>query len=322
MNKLVTILVICVVALSASTAYLALSLRSHQEEFAKLSLQRVSSGPLIPARPTSVEPSPKDDKTLSGKPVEASAVPEGTEEATSLRQQLPLRDPRFRAAQLESLKQNLWLQNAEAIKAVRLSHEMADSLMELLAEHQLQWTEQPVGIPPGTDRLHPDINLNNPPEWFVKLQREKERRQAEIAALLGDAKYREWNAFYETASARQEVAQLERALEGSENPLHADQQTALIEAIADEWRKEASDPRSESDATASEDEIEILAELNERLHQAAARSLSASQLEVYQATLDRKLAQAKAQLAVQRVYLESQSDAQPGSVVETAKPQD
>ena len=161
--------------------------------------------------------------------------------------------------------------------------------MELLAEHQLQKTERPVGIPPGTDTSNPEIDPNNPPEWFLKYQQEKQRRESEVEALLGEATYREWTSFHQTAGVRHEVAVIESALEASDDPLRADQRRALVNLIAEEGRSQSADnseaqsdsifgTRNEHDRLPMlEDNVKQVARSNERLRQSRlATFLSAS----------------------------------------------
>lgn len=227
-----------------------------------------------------------------------------------------LEDPNYRAARREIEKQDMWLIHREAIGALGLSANTADALMELLAEHRVQSLERPSGIPSGDDGR---IDPLNPPGWLVNQRADEQRRQADIRGLLGEAKYAEWTTFRETAAARREVAFLERTFELSGDPLRSDQREALTKLITGEERRQVSEankaqstsifgPQGGIEHVAMlEDNVKRIERSNERLRRIAGSYLSAQQMDLYGAALDRRLSLATAQLQVQREMIHHRS---------------
>lgn len=337
MNRILVVLSISTLAFASSTAYLVVRAQVQREKVATLQqrvrdLEGVGAAQAAPATHGSPPPSYEQASAVESSASKAfsdvttliaSAPNEPTVEEVNLaievgqraRQLDLLSDPNFRAARLEADKQNLWGTHADTLAALRLSPQMADKLMELLADHQLQWTERPVGIPQDTDRGNPRIDPNSPPVWLVKQRQEQQRRQAEIEALLGDAKYREWTELNRTRGARAEVSQLERAMDASGEPLTVERRQMLIKLFVEEEGRQATESLKASSSsplgpgneanhlTMLQANVERVARSNERLRKLAGSYLSPNQMDICEAALDRKLARAKAQLAVHRALM-------------------
>ncbi|GFE85031.1 hypothetical protein GCM10011487_70310 [Steroidobacter agaridevorans] len=231
-----------------------------------------------------------------------------------------LQDPKYRAASRELQKQIALEMYAERINALQLSPQMAGRLAQLLADHSLQWVEESAGR--VTDKDRAEGSGDAPTVATLNQQSREQRQHAEIEALLGADKYREWIELERTKEARREVATLERTFESAGEQLRPDQRKALVKAIADErtrQRDTGTPPRGFGRAVASPESAEdnlrahvavlerdykSIQASNERLARAAASALSAQQLSAYQATLDHRLARARAKIDLSRAALE------------------
>lgn len=212
-----------------------------------------------------------------------------------------LSDPRYRSLRLKGERNTLYRVHAEAITALRLSPDTSEKLLTLLAEHALEFVEPPSGKPRDDEGLEP--------RWRVERQLNEQRQQAEIEALIGTAKYREWREFYETKSARYEIALLEKQVEAIGEPLRSDQREILVDLIADEERQQSARPIigpgvRESPVSVLESDAKRIEASNERLRQLAASYLTSEQLELFGRSLDRKLDWMRTRVDLERRYLE------------------
>jgi hypothetical protein len=150
---------------------------------------------------------------------------------------------------------------------------------------------------------------------LLKRRVEEQRERAEIEQLLGSERYREWFAYQESASARREVAMLAREFEAAGDPLSINRREGLISAIAKAERDSAADKRFSDDASVleasspAEREQRLRAAVdgtirqNDRLRQSISVLLTPHQMRAFEASLDRRLARARAQLRLQRAAM-------------------
>ena len=320
MNRTAIALGACSLSLAIPLAILASRHQSGQRQVEELRTQLQVVEQTLEARnaPSLIAeqcaPATKSSNSGDSLEVDTSATP--SQVATTLHEEKLLRDPAYRKLRIEGDKHALWRVHGEAISTIALPPDLADRLMKLLAQHQLEGAEQPLGIPEGTSRYDPRIDLNNPPVWFARLRAREQRQQAEVEALLGPTKHREWIEFYETKFARYEVGLLEKEVERLGDPLRADQRKALVDLITEAERRQESaysrlSPSSPFRAGTPDDHLatleadaERIAKSTERLRQLAASYLTPRQLEVYETSLSRKLERAKAQVDLQRASIE------------------
>jgi hypothetical protein len=334
MNSLTVLLGACSVAFAASTAYLITRSDSDARGSSESvpchtgsAVSRTERGeaeyyPRAQARAdTQSQPAAADTGDvlpLLGRTSQTAApdINQAMDTAIRNEQRELLKDSDYRLARREIEKQHLWQSHREATDAMGLSLESTDALIELLAEHRLQSLEHPLPGPRGGDvRVDP----SNPPAWLAAQRVEEERRQADIRALLGDAKYAEWTTYRETAAARREVALLGREFELSGDPLRLEQREALTRAILDEEREQATASKQARNVSlfqsadradhvvTLEENVESVQESNVRLQRAAAKHLSSQQMQLYDSVLQRRIKLARAQLKVQREMLERRS---------------
>ena len=72
-----------------------------------------------------------------------------------------------------------------------------------------------------------------PATWRQKMEEEQRRADAEVTALLGAQKAKEWQEYQRTTGARTVARQLRNMLEGSGQPLEESQMPAVVRALAD-----------------------------------------------------------------------------------------
>lgn len=135
------------------------------------------------------------------------------------------KDPVLLAQQRESLRQ--MFPNLEA--ALGLENGEARKLLDILAEHQLEAIQDPPHVPQGDLEWDP----NNKPKWVLKQEAKQRARDRKIAALIGEEKFRAWEAYRESAGARLLVRELRSVLDGSSSPLRNYQIPLVTSALTE-----------------------------------------------------------------------------------------
>lgn len=157
--------------------------------------------------------------------------------------------------------------------ALGLSPEETGALLDLLAEQQAGLLGIDTDIPPGDpDRAQ---------KLAAALQEYRRRNEAGLQQLLG-GKYERYQDYTRTRLAWQQRQDLRAVLEAEGNPLTADQEKALVEALAAELRNQA--PGTAAPLA------RYSPQQRQRYLDAAAPHLSAQQLESYRKLLERAAA--------------------------------
>lgn len=224
-----------------------------------------------------------------------------------------LQDPEYRALRREQQKMGMMRMYSDLGTALNLPQEEVDKLLDLLAEQQLQSMANAPPFRPGIDS-----NSQPSPEWFRKMEESQRKKEADIKALLGDAKYQEWQDYQQSMGARMQVRNLRSMLEGSPEPLREDQYQPLVTAIADEQRRFGTETRSDAFRTRPaapmthadqlammEQSLERTADHNQRMRDAAAPYLSTAQLERFDKMLSQQLEMQRLSLKMMRARGES-----------------
>jgi hypothetical protein len=251
----------------------------------------------------------------------AKELPEPTVEEVNLAMQIArraeqeelLRDPRYRQLRLQREVHTLWRVHGDAIASTRLPPKVAQALVELLAQHQLEQVEHgtTAARDAQSDGVHDDGGASLAD---IQRQQREQRQAAEIETLLGTAKYQDWTNFHQTKLARYQVTLLEKSAESVGEPLRPEQRTALVGLLTDVpndaaaansgggARKLETSPRQH--LAALEHEVDQVSRANRYLQQMAASYLTPRQLEIYMSMLNRNLERAKAEAELQRATME------------------
>ena len=185
---------------------------------------------------------------------------------------------------------------------------MADQLIDLLVDRELRYLDKPHPNPPNEQELR-----------VRQLDREEAERaeDAELAALLGEAKVAKWKEYQASLPIRHRVYQLRATLSASAEPLREDQIERLISAIYAEQKQlkeEIADytatltfsggMEGQSHSRRNERYSERAAVANERIRARAASILSQPQLASLDDMLQRQLEMQDAQFRMQRAQSE------------------
>lgn len=313
MNQTVFLLGAATLALGGTSAYLWKEVRderarnvSVQAQVAEFEARLNGMPPAIeppPPPPVSAEipPPPKAPPPRPAPSRQAAAEPESTfglnpgsgAMVYSGDPRRMFQDPEYRALRLEQNKMMLRRQYSDLGVALNLPEDEIEKLIGVLAEHQLQMMAEGPFMRPGSDPAA---------EWSRKLAEIQREKEADVKALLGDAKYQEWLDYKNSMGTRMQVRNLRSALEGSSDPLREDQYQALVTAMTEEQRRLGAEPRSDllkpssssmvsqsEQLTAVEQSLERAAQYNQRMRDAAAPYLSSTQLQRFDQMLKQGL---------------------------------
>jgi len=164
--------------------------------------------------------------------------------------------------------------------ALQLTDQEAELLINLLAQQAVN-AEVPFV---GDGELQWDPS--NKPEWVRKAEAAQLHREAEVATLLGETKYRAWQDYAASIEARRLVRQLRPMLDGTTESLRDDQMQSLVKAIAQAQQRFGEDVKNEA---VPRDGMERFLEYHEYLRDAATPWLSRQQLARFNQMLDRQL---------------------------------
>jgi hypothetical protein len=260
-----------------------------------------SQDPAAPAQTSTAALAPAP--TSSG-----SEVADPTEDAMAFERRM-LAIPEYREGRKAQHRRELARLRNEGIQVVGITPEQADRIIETMVERSLDWSSRP--------------NPRNAQEELERLREieEKHRKEeADLRALLGDAKAEQWTEFIASQSSRSEVRRLRDSLSDGSEPLRDDQVEPLISAlhtVRTQFQKEMQDYR---DSLASEGNrqgasaqyaqryTERMAAADKRAAAEAASILSQQQLAAFQAMRARQL---EIQIARQRLRETQANDRQP-----------
>jgi hypothetical protein len=197
-----------------------------------------------------------------------------------------LRDPTYRQLQLEVGRRQFARTRFDAVRVVGMTPEQADRVIDLWVERNLHYQE-----------LNPGLPGERPSDAAqAEIDRAGEAEQAELRALLGQEKYEKWGRYLASGEERAEVGQFRDELASTNEPLREAQADALVETIYTERQRRSREYEDYVKAMGITDRYAVSAQdrqhwldlekaANQRIHSAAAASLSRAQL----ASLDEML---------------------------------
>jgi hypothetical protein len=215
-----------------------------------------------------------------------------------------LADPDYRMNFLSSARLRISLENPGLADALHLTPEETTRLFDILAQRELDMQ--------GIDMLVADMpaerQLDAREDAIEQINR---RRDDALAALLGNARLSRYDAFRQQQPGLRQVNELNQIFSASGVPLSAEQSSKLSAMLSEEqaWLSEQGQrlagrtPRqadASSMAPLMEQAALVVEEANRRKLQRARDMLSDRQLELLKDSLDRKLAEVRAQAASAR----------------------
>ena len=290
---------ILVLALAATTAWLWRAFENERQRSKPPQLQ-VSQLPL--ERPHSGNSRPEDPATQCA--VSASQAQQDQPEATLLLRGPQafeddprlLQDPHYRQARLRFYEAIFAEQYPDLARVLNIPEETADRLIELRAEQQLrQFSTLPLEAPPLDEASRRSFELEQ--------QQRQYEADAEIAALIGSAKLRQWQEYDATLGERQQVRMLRLELMDSPVPLGSDKAELLVRALYEERLRIEQDAQAmlpDAQSRTVENLAEMEAESSRRMLKAADKVLSPDQLRTFRKMLER---QQDLQSAIQEKHL-------------------
>jgi hypothetical protein len=217
--------------------------------------------------------------------------------------------PEYREGRKAQHRRELARLRDEGIQVVGITPEQADRVIETMVERSLDWASRP--------------NPRNAQEELERLREieEKQRKEeAELRALLGDAKAARWTEFIASQSSRSEVRRLRDNLSDGSEPLRDDQVEPLVSTLhtlRTQFQKEMHDyrdslaaegDRQTASAQFAQHYLERMAAADKRAAAEAATILSQQQLAAFRAMRARQL---EIQIAQQRLRETQANDRRP-----------
>lgn len=203
-----------------------------------------------------------------------------------------LQNPEYRDMLRAQQRLSLHHSHADLPALLQIPKEQAEQLLDLLAEQQVRW--QVAGRPMASKQP----NAEAMQQYAEKVRETREANDAEIAALLGAAKFQEWKEYEQNAMARFQIQRLQQQLPPDAR-LQPDQRRMLVSALATEQRRLLEERAREIPPNAVPDEnwqrrmqeghAQRMASMNERLLERAASILSPKQLEHFEVLLKQEL---------------------------------
>jgi hypothetical protein len=205
-------------------------------------------------------------------------------------------DPRLRQsaeymeARREYFESNFDANYPDLVRVLGVPIETAYRVVELSVEQQLRES----GI---------RIYKTREGDFDLELQQKTQQADAEIAALIGESKLRQWKDYEASLSERYQVRQLRFELMDSSDPLESDKAESLIRALHDERQ------RIEQDLgpaiVDSESDTEFEAESERRSLKAAEKVLSSYQFQAFRKMLEQQRAARSAREQMERAGMEA-----------------
>ncbi len=216
-------------------------------------------------------------------------------------------DPRLRqnAEYIEARRQHLELRFDETypdlVRVLGIRRETASRVVELSVEQQLR-------------RSSIRIDATRERDFWLELQQRTQESDAEIAALIGASKLKQWKDYEGSLSERHQVRALRFQLMDSSEPLESDKAESLIRALHEErqWiEQDARVTRPESfldigpTLMAPDDAAAFEAESERRTLKAAEKVLSKYQFAAFREMLERQRTAQNAMERMERAGMEA-----------------
>ncbi len=208
-----------------------------QQRVTQLELAQARPVPAASAPPLAMQQADGQKPAATPSAVEKGAEPAaaaaGRAAARSNIREL-LKDPGFREGMAAPLRAALAQNFPDLAKELNLTPEQTDKMLDLISKYQLASLDNILGG--GADAAgRRDLQST--------VQENDRKRDAEINALLGDAKYQQWKEYEGSLPARQQVSRLSQAVASSGQPLGQQQEKQLIAALAAEQKRQAEQAR-------------------------------------------------------------------------------
>jgi hypothetical protein len=169
---------------------------------------------------------------------------------------------------------------SELVSTLALDAEMAEKLVNLLSGHLLESRENPPLVPAGQLQW----NEHDKPDWVLKQEEEESRKNAEIAAFLGERRYGLFADYMESVEARRLMRQLQHELKGTPAAMAEEQLLPLVRAVAEGQERYVAERGKYASATG----LERTARYHERMREAAQPYLSPQQFEHFSKYLEER----------------------------------
>lgn len=237
-----------------------------------------------------------------------------------------LKDPEYRAAMRAQVRSRMWQMYPGLAEALGLAPADAERLLDALADAEVERSAAPAVLR-SNGQLDPAAL-----EELRRRQDEHTRRQDEVLAAIlgpeGPARFREYEG---TRGARTEVASVAQALQARQAPLDEAQSRALTDIFIAEVQRQQQESRemvqrfaaqaSPEDALrVQEASLDLAAERNRRILEAARGHLTAQQLQLLQEEFNHQVAMNRATMRMLLQQRELQGAAMPGPVVALPSP--
>jgi hypothetical protein len=353
MHKIALVLAIAAIGEGAVTLHLVRQLHAQREISQALQarvteLQRAAPGGATPgatfvAVPTQPVTSPFSTAAKAGAPAPVAAVagsfavvdsfnagnlqvpPDRAAvmeqmNASMERQRALMKDPDYREAMHAQQKVMLMRGNPDVGKDLDLTAEQVDRLFGTLAEQSLrgmdnmgafQWNEQP--------------DAAKMQELNRKQMEQQRANEAELKAVLGEAKYREWQDYQASMGPRMEASRLRTSLASAGLPLDEHQVKPLVKALQEHQNKVLREitareganqllPHGSIVSSATfvgdsvqimQDSTEVMAKSQRQQREALAQILTPEQLKVIEDEQNTELQMQRAQLRIMQAQKEA-----------------
>jgi hypothetical protein len=141
-----------------------------------------------------------------------------------------LDDPEYRGARLAMLRATIMQTYPGITEELRLTKEEADRLFEILAEAELSRSS-------ATGAVMTRLDTQDIAAELRRMQQDLQRQQAEsLRALLGDARYTQWQYYQPTRDIRMQAGEFAMALSDAGAPMTSTQITSLVNAMLGEQK--------------------------------------------------------------------------------------
>lgn len=222
----------------------------------------------------------------------------------------PGKDPDPCAARKAMMRTQLPPTYPDVARVLGLSSSQATALFDLLIRQQETVMDMNCGPEEAQRRAR------------LSAANAMQRQQTELQALLGPAKYQEWQEYLPTREIRRKAAGLRNMLATTDTPLTDQQAEPLLATVLDEDRRVRDEMNSlpqPADARAmldfQEQRIRLLEESQGRILGGAQFYLAPQQLAVMRNAMARDVAAQRAALRARRAQLDAGGNTDPGRPV-------
>jgi hypothetical protein len=301
MSKVTALFVATTAITGIVTAYLWQQLHEERQVTAQLR-ERETQLELALAQNSAVVVAPMLSATISSPKQVVATVPEASRSAPT--------DPSMQTAAMAVLRQSREGQLAQLrmslpgaypdlARELKLTSEQAAALFDLLADQQLEVSNQvSAGMSEEARRE------------FARVKREAViKHQAALELQLGPEKYRQYRQYQQTLPSRMQIQAVRTTLEATLNPLTDYQQTSLLVSLTDEqkrWDEEArlrlySGRAEQTQLESMRESLKVAEESNRRVLEAAQSYLNQQQLAALRNSMEQRLRMIRAAVAAQVV---------------------